>query len=113
MLSFGLVACGSDVAEVNDNTNDDVQNNETIDEDNEETTSEQEGDANNEETETTAESEGVQEDDNLRTVNKYTNKELGITGTTGPIEYKISAIQLKEIEVKSEEAASFFDASVG
>ena len=92
LLSFVLVACGSDEDKVSDSEkpqeNVDVVEEEAVEE--EEVAQEEE----------TA-SEDVQEDENFRAVNTYTNKELGITGTVGPIEYEFSGIQLKQIEIKS------------
>src|SRR5690625_2606533 len=111
LLSFALFACGSDVAEVSesDSTN---ENADTVEEVVAEEAGEEEGVEQKEEAEETA-NEDVQEDENLRAVNTYTNKELGITGTAGPIEYEFTSIQLKEIEIKSEEAAALFEANVG
>jgi hypothetical protein len=55
----------------------------------------------------------IEEDENMRVENFYTNKELNVTGTAGPMKYNISAVQLKKITLKTEEAASLFDANVG
>lgn len=55
----------------------------------------------------------IEEDENMRVENYYTNKELNVTGTAGPMKYNISAVQLKKITLKSEEAASLFQANVG
>ena len=55
----------------------------------------------------------VEENDDMRAENTYTNKELGITGEVGPMKYYIFAVQLKKITIKSESAASLFDAEIG
>lgn len=107
LLSFVLVACGSDVAEVSESE----QQEESVEEVQKDTVDEQE--EVDIESESDDEAKDVQEDENLRAVNTYTNKELGITGTAGPIEYEFTSIQLKEIEIKSEEAAALFEANVG
>lgn len=94
--ALALSACGSDVA----NTSEKPEK---------KTTSEQKQEAKHEEKKVS----NVEENDQLKTTNTYTNKDLGITGTTGPLNYSIDAIQLKEIEVKTEDAANMFEVSKG
>ncbi|MEK3890207.1 hypothetical protein [Bacillus sp. FSL K6-3431] len=59
------------------------------------------------------ENENVQEDDDLKATNTFTNKELGITGEVGPMKYEISGIQLKELEPKTQETADMFEVEIG
>ncbi len=69
----------------------------------------------NEETnkEESSEDEDIQEDENIKNVNTYTNKELGITGEVGPMKYEIPAVQLKKITPKTQEAADLFEVAIG
>lgn len=55
----------------------------------------------------------VEENEHMKATNTITNKDLGISGTIGPMEYSIDGIQFKEVEIKSEDAASMFEAEVG
>lgn len=57
--------------------------------------------------------ENVEENDQIKVVYTYKNKELGIVGETGPIKYEIPAVQLSEITPKTEEAANLFETTVG
>ncbi|UZN53076.1 hypothetical protein [Bacillus paralicheniformis] len=59
------------------------------------------------------ENEDVQEDGDMKATTVFTNKNVNIKGTSGPMKYEISAIQLKELEPKTEDAASLLDAKVG
>lgn len=107
-----LSACGSDttgISEESENTSPDTgaqeQMNETIDPE-EETEEESEED-------TEAVDEDVQEDESMKATNTYTDKELGITGEIGSIQYEIPGIQLKIIEPKDEATAELFEVAVG
>lgn len=107
-----LSACGSDTTDMNEeseNTSPDTgaqeQMNESIDPE-EETEEESEED-------TEAVDEDVQEDENMKATNTYTDKELGITGEIGSMQYEIPGIQLKIIEPKDEATAELFEVAVG
>ncbi|MEK4924147.1 hypothetical protein MKX78_19760 [Cytobacillus sp. FSL R5-0569] len=101
-LGIFLAACGSDNTKVSDDdsTSGADQNEDSKEEDKSEQKS-------------TDEADDVQEDADTKVTNTFTNKELDISGTSGPLNYEISAIQLKEIEIKSESAATMFEKSVG
>lgn len=107
LLSLILVlgACGTD-SEEND---DKEQTSGAADEEEANTDKEKESEKENDENE----SEDVQEDDDAKVTNTYTNKELGITGTAGSMEYEINAIQLKKVEPKNEALANLFEVEVG
>ncbi|MBF6634615.1 MAG: hypothetical protein ITG06_11105 [Planococcus sp. (in: Bacteria)] len=106
--SVVLAGCGSDTAEVNEES----KNTATTTASEEETTAES-----TEETEEAEEAvevdEDVQEDDSMKATNTYTNKELGITGEIGPMKYEIPGIQLKIIEPKDQATADLFEVAVG
>jgi len=111
LLSIALVACGSDATDISGE--EEKPKEETTDTG---STEEKEAEAPKEEEpkeEESSSDEDVQEDDQLKAINTYTNKELGIEGTSGPLNYTISGIQLKKIEPKTEEAAALFEAEVG
>lgn len=106
--------CGSDttgISEESDNTSSDTgaveQLEETIDS---EETEEIEADV---EEDTEVVDEDVQEDDSMKATNTYTDKELGITGEIGPMQYEIQGVQLKIIEPKDEATAELFEVAVG
>ena len=111
IISFVVLAgCGSDTAEVNEES----ENATTA---SEETSANMEESENTEETEEVEEAvevdEDVQEDDSMKATNTYTNKELGITGEIGPMKYEIPGIQLKIIEPKDQATADLFEVAVG
>lgn len=102
-----LGACGSDATNISDSeepTKKETGESEVVPVD---------ANAETEEPVTDEASEDVQEDDELKATNTFTNKELGITGTTGPMKYEISGIQLKKLEPKTETAANLLEANVG
>lgn len=47
----------------------------------------------------------VQEENGMRKEPVYTNKELGITGSTGPINYNIEGIQISKLTATTDDAA--------
>jgi len=108
-VTLVLGACGSDTTKISD---DDSNNSKPADNSSQ---GNQEEDSNQEEqnNDQPSNDENVQEDDDLKVTNTYTNKELGVSGTTGPFNYEFSGVQLKKIEVKSEYAASMLDAKIG
>ena len=77
-----LSACGSDTTSINEESENTASTNET-----EEQTAETEEAGTEEETEVV--NEDVQEDDSLKATNTYTNKELGVTGEIGSMQYEI------------------------
>lgn len=104
--------CGSDttgISEESGNTSTGAQ------EQMEETVDSEETEEVEEEVEEEAEvvDEDVQEDDSLKATNTYTDKELGITGEIGGMQYEIQGIQLKIIEPKDEATAELFEVAVG
>lgn len=113
--SFAMIlsACGSDTADVNEESENTSAKNETA-----EQTAEME-ETEEAETEEVAEEEAevvnedVQEDESMKATNTYTNKELGITGEIGPMKYEVQGIQLKIIEPKDEATAELFEVAVG
>ncbi|MFJ8517680.1 hypothetical protein [Lysinibacillus xylanilyticus] len=105
VLSLGLAGCGEDKAK-EDPKKEDVQTPVSSDKTNDSSKK----DENKKDDD---KKDDVQEDENLKTINTYTNKELDISGQTGPMKYNIDAVQLKRITVKTEEAANLFDVAVG
>ncbi|MGE7945111.1 hypothetical protein ACQKNB_23980 [Lysinibacillus xylanilyticus] len=95
VLSLGLAGCGDDAAK-EEKSKEETQKSVSTDKTND-----------------SPKKDDVQEDANLKAMNTYTNKELGISGQTGPILYNIEAVQLKKITPKTEEAANLFDVAVG
>ena len=111
-----LSACGSETTEVNEES--ETTASEGVDETEETTETEQVEEEEpledvEEIEEDTGEGEDVQEDDSLKATNTYTNKELGITGEAGPIQYEIPGIQLKILEPKDQATADLFEVEVG
>ncbi|MBM4762749.1 hypothetical protein [Bacillus sp. B15-48] len=106
LLSIALVACGSDATSISDDS-------ETTEQGNKDEGESETNQTDTQENEEVVTDEDVQEDDQLKATNTYTNKELGIEGTSGPMEYTISGIQLKKLEPKTEATAALFDAEVG
>src|SRR5690606_12314875 len=104
-LSAFLVACGSDVGEVSG----DDQEKRSAEQKSEEPTN----DTNEAEPKEEEKNEDVQEDESLKATNTFTNKQLGITGTVGPMKYSIPAIQLKKIEPKDQAIADLFEVNIG
>lgn len=109
VLSLGLAACGGTEEEPNADTSKEEVNT-TEEQPNE---SSESTETNTTKTEESATSEDIQEDENFKGVNTYTNKDLGITGEVGPMKYEISSIQLKKLTPKTEETAALFDVGVG
>ncbi|MDN3428548.1 hypothetical protein QL992_05955 [Microbacterium sp. APC 3898] len=108
--SVVLAGCGSDTAEVNEES----ENTTTASEETSANTEESESTEETEEVEEAVEvDEDVQEDDSMKATNTYTNKELGITGEIGPMKYEIPGIQLKIIEPKDQATADLFEVAVG
>jgi hypothetical protein len=107
LLTLG--ACSSDTAEISDSEDTKTENasKETVDKTKE--------DSDKESTEKATEetSEDVQEDDDIKATNTFTNKELAITGTAGPLNYNISGIQLKKLEPKTQDVADMFEVEIG
>lgn len=100
-----LGACGNEATSIQD-SKDEVTNASAE-------TASTESEAKVEESAEEAVDSNVEENDEMRVENVYTNKELGITGEAGPMKYNISAVQLKKITLKTESAATMFDANVG
>lgn len=67
----------------------------------------------NKDSDSKKENEDIQEDGDMKATTVFTNKNLNIKGSTGPMKYEISAIQSKELEPKNEETASLLGAKVG
>ncbi|KMY32017.1 hypothetical protein ACZ11_07540 [Lysinibacillus xylanilyticus] len=105
VLSLGLAGCGEDKAK-EEPKKEDVQTPVSSDKTNDSSKK----DENKKDDD---KKDDVQEDDNLKSINTYTDKELDISGQTGPMKYNIDAVQLKRITVKTEEAANLFDVAVG
>jgi hypothetical protein len=101
VFALSLAACGSDTTDISDD--EEKQSEEATNKDEEKKA----------DTEEKAKDENVQEDDQLKATNTFTNKELGITGTVGPMNYAISGVQLKKIEPKTQEAADMFEVEIG
>ncbi|QHJ72285.1 hypothetical protein [Planococcus halotolerans] len=111
--ALALSACGSDTTGINEesenpaNTGAEEQMTETIDSEETEELAEEVAE------DTGVVDEDVQEDESMKVTNTYTDKELGITGEIGPMQYEIKAIQLKIIEPKDEATAELFEVAVG
>lgn len=103
IAAFVLVACGSDTTSVSEES--DKPKEESAEKDTEK--------AQTKEKDVSKEDETVQEDDQMKATNTFTNKELNIKGTVGPMNYQVSGIQLKTIEPKTQEVADLFEAKVG
>jgi len=95
VLSLGLAGCGDDAAK-EEQPKEETQKSVSTDKTND-----------------SSKKDDVQENANLKAINTYTNKEVGISGQSGPILYNIEAVQLKKIKSKTEEAANLFDVAVG
>ena len=94
-LAASLAACGSSSGDTDDQ-NAEVSATEETEETTETETVEEE----------TAEEEStVTEENGMRKEVLYTNEDLGITGTTGPINYTISGIQVSNLTATTDEAA--------
>ena len=113
-----LSACGSDTTSINEEsentastTETEEQAAETEEAEGKEATEPEEDAGTEEETEVV--NEDVQEDDSLKATNTYTNKELGITGEIGSMQYEIQGIQLKIMEPKDQVTADLFEVAVG
>lgn len=109
-----LSACGSDttdISEESETTSSDTGAEEQLEET--EDTAETEETEEEVEEDTEVVDENVQEDESMKATNTYTNKELGITGEIGPMQYEIQGIQLKIIEPKDEATAGLFEVAVG
>ncbi|WP_068982786.1 MULTISPECIES: hypothetical protein [Lysinibacillus] len=74
VLSLGLAGCGDDAAK-EEKSKEETQKSVSTDKTND-----------------SSEKDDVQENANLKAINTYTNKELGIRGQSGPILYNIEAI---------------------
>jgi hypothetical protein len=100
---LALAACGSDTTSISD-------------EEKEPKTEEVKNEENKKAADTEKEAvkdENVQEDDQMKATNTFTNKELNITGTVGPMNYSISGVQLKKLEPKTQEIADLFEVEIG
>lgn len=102
LLLIILAGCGSDVTEIDRGSETDKKEVPKVEEPEKET-----------EVVTEPVDENVQEDDSLKATNTYTNKELGISGTTGSFNYAITGVQLKKIEPKTQESADLFEVKIG
>lgn len=105
LLGAFLVACGSDTTKISGE-----DESKPAEEKKEEAATSEKKDDEPKEKES---NEDVQEDDSLKATNTFTNKELGITGTVGPMNYNIPAIQLKKLEPKDQATADLFEVSIG
>lgn len=99
VLSLGLAGCGEEKAK-DEPQKEDVQTPASTDKTEDSSKKDEQKD-------------NVQEDENLKNIDTYTDKKLGISGQTGPLKYNIEAVQLKKITPKTEEAANLFDVAVG
>lgn len=103
LISIVIAACGTETTKISGNDN---KAKDEVSKDNKENVKKVEKEA-------TSKKEDIQEDENMKVTNTYTNKELGIKGTTGPLNYEISGVQLKKLKIKSEEAANLLEMKVG
>lgn len=51
----------------------------------------------------------VMEDSNMKKTPVYTNKNLNISGESGPMKYDVTAVQISTVVVKTDEYASLFE----
>lgn len=92
VLAASLAACGS--------SSDDASGSADV------SAAEEEAEAGAEEEETEEEEESnISEEDGMRKEVLYTNEDLDITGTTGPVNYTISGIQISNLTATTDEAA--------